>query len=280
MSEPVTVVYREFAPQAALRAYVDRLWLLEGPASAIESGPIPPDGRTEIIVHAGDPFARRDADGALRVQERVLMAGQATRALELVPQGHARLVGARLHPAGAHALLRVPQHELANAVVSLDTLAPRLARRLADDVATRQETEGMAEALSRALAGAAASTPAASSPAARAVDRALACRGLVRVDGLATGAGLSRRQLERVFLDQVGLSPKLFLRIIRFQEALGALRDRPERPDWARVAVEHGFYDQAHFIRDFRAFAGATPGALPITDESLTAIFSAIRRVR
>jgi AraC-like DNA-binding protein len=274
----MSVIYREFAPPAALRPYVDRVWLLEGPAAAIESGPIPPDGRTEIIVHAGDPFARRDEDGGMRVQERVLIAGQATRALDLAPQGHARLVGARLHPAGAHALLRVPQHELTDAVVPLGTLAPRLARRLADDVATRQEPDGMADALACVLAGAAASAPTPPSPAARAVDHALARRGLVRVGDLATAAGVSRRQLERVFLDQVGLSPKLFLRIIRFQEALGALRDRPARPDWARVAVEHGFYDQAHFIRDFRAFAGATPGALPITDESLTAIFSAIRR--
>jgi AraC-like DNA-binding protein len=274
----MSVTYREFAPSPALRPYVDRLWLLEGPAAAIESGPIPPDGRTEIIVHAGDPFARRDEDGRLRLQERVLIAGQATRALELAPRGHARLVGARLRPAGAHALLRVPQHELADAVVPLAELSRRLARRLADDVANRQETDGMADALARALAGAAASAPATPSPAARAVDRALARRGLVRVDDLATSAGISRRQLERVFLDHVGLPPKLFLRIIRFQEALGALRDRPPRPDWARVAVEHGFYDQAHFIRDFRAFAGATPGALPITDESLTAIFSSIRR--
>ena len=272
------VMYREFVPDPPLRPFVDRLWVLEGPAAAIDTGPIPPDGCAEIIVHAGDPFAGRGADGRLHPQERVLVAGQATRAIDLAPQGVARIAGARLRPAGARALLRLPQSEITNRIVPLAEIHRGLARALADDVATRQELNGMAEAMAAAIASAAASGGPPASPAARAVAHALGRRGLVRVAGLATAAGVGARQLERLFLDHVGVPPKLFLRIVRFQEVLRALRETPERPDWARLAVEHGFYDQAHFIRDFREFAGATPAAWQVTEESLTAIFSPLRR--
>jgi hypothetical protein len=66
---------------------VERLWWLEGPAEAIAAEPIPPDGHTEIIVHGGDPFAELGPHGKL-VQDRVLIAGQTTRAVRLVPCGH------------------------------------------------------------------------------------------------------------------------------------------------------------------------------------------------
>jgi AraC-like DNA-binding protein len=271
------VHYREVPPRPALRPYVERFWFLEGPAGAIATGPIPPDGRAEIVVHAGDPFAARDAGGAPRVQDRVLLAGQATRAVDLVPRGYARIVGARLRPAGARALLSVPQHELTDRIVSLQTVQPRLARALRDDVASRQEPDGLVAALERAIGRhlVPADRP---SPATLAVSLALARRGLVRVRDLAAAGGVGARQLERLFLDRVGIPPKLFLRIVRFQEVLAALRDRRASPDWARLAVEHGFYDQAHFIHDFRAFTGATPGAWEVSDESLTAIFSALGR--
>jgi len=273
------VFYREFRPSPSLDDVVDRLWWLEGPAELIGAEPIPPDGRTEIIVHGGDPFEQRDPDGHWRVQTRVLFAAQATRAVQVRPRGHARIVGARLRPTGAHALFGCPQDAIANQILELDLLDRPLARALGDDVATRESGEAMVAALDRALVRAhrAAST---SSPAAAAVTIALGRRGLVKVADLASQLHLSARQVERVFNERVGLSPKVFLRIVRFQEVLGGLRS--EAPDagrpWAEIAVRHGFYDQAHFIRDFKAFVGESPGAWSITPESLAAVFSAVGR--
>jgi AraC-type DNA-binding domain-containing proteins len=84
--------------------------------------------------------------------------------------------------------------------------------------------------------------------------------GLVSVDLLAKEAGVSTRQLERRFLCEVGLTPKLLSRILRFQQVFRAV----ERCDgaWAPVALECGYYDQAHLIRDFNQFAQQTPGVL------------------
>ena len=71
----------------------------------------------------------------------------------------------------------------------------------------------------------------------------MACGGLSRVSSLAQATGLSPRQFERRFASHVGLAPKSFLRVVRFQQVLKAI-DAGAAPDWSRLAVDHGFYDQ------------------------------------
>lgn len=84
-------------------------------------------------------------------------------------------------------------------------------------------------------------------------------KGILRIDQLATQAGLSPRQFERRFVDEIGVPPKLFARITRFQRALDAKRSSPDR-SWLNLAHEFGYFDQMHMIRDFRILGGATPG--------------------
>ena len=272
------MVYREFPPSAALRPFVDRLWFLEGAANEIAAEPIPPDGHTEIIVHAADPFVEVAADGATRTQAAVLLAGQATRAVRVRPTGFARMVGARLRPHGARAWFRVPQHELTDRVVDLGGLDRTLARRLADDVAGRETSDAMAAALDRVLGRAGALEDNGPDAAGAAVALAFDRGGLARVPELAARAGMGSRQLERLFQDRVGISPKQLLRIVRFQHVLRAVRRGAPDAGWADLAAAHGFSDQSHFIRDFKAFVGAPPGSWSAHDDSLAAVFSAIRR--
>ena len=70
--------------------------------------------------------------------------------------------------------------------------------------------------------------------------------------------GVSAQRFIEVFRTEVGLSPKRFARLARFRRVLGCV-DRAEEVDWADVAVSTGYFDQAHFIHDFRQFAGVTP---------------------
>jgi AraC-like DNA-binding protein len=273
------VIYREFDAAPALRPFVERLWWLEGPAETIAAEPIPPDGRTEIIVHGGDPFAQLDETGQARVQDRVLFAGQLTRAVRLRPRGHARVVGAHLRPHAAHALFGVPQRDVTDSIVDLRNVHRGLARRLRDDAAGRESGEEMIAALAGALeAQAEAAQTRIAGATAVAVAIATGRKGLVQVADLAGALGLSARQVERLFDERVGLSPKFFLRVVRFQEVLRGIRQETNATTWAARAAEHGFYDQAHFIRDFKMFVGESPGAWHVGDESLAAVFSALRR--
>jgi AraC-like DNA-binding protein len=86
-------------------------------------------------------------------------------------------------------------------------------------------------------------------------------RGAARIDDLAFHTSLSVRQYERRFAEEMGLSPKLFARITRFQMALDAKRRAPAS-SWLRIAHEHGYFDQMHMIRDFQNLGGDTPGQL------------------
>jgi AraC-like DNA-binding protein len=89
----------------------------------------------------------------------------------------------------------------------------------------------------------------------------IAARGRARIEHLVAKSGLSTSQFQRRFATQVGMTPKLFARTIRFDRALIARRNAPGRP-WTDIIHELGYFDQAHFIRECHAFAGLPPGGL------------------
>jgi AraC-like DNA-binding protein len=92
------------------------------------------------------------------------------------------------------------------------------------------------------------------------LERMLDDRSLVRVEQVARAAAMSTRSLQRLFAGYVGLSPKAVLARYRLQDAAAAI-DAGEAPDLAALAAELGWFDQAHFSRDFRAVVGTTPSA-------------------
>jgi AraC-like DNA-binding protein len=100
--------------------------------------------------------------------------------------------------------------------------------------------------------------------------------GMIPIGKLAAGAGVGARQLERRFLDEVGVTPKLLARISRFQRVFRAIERRPI--GWTRVAAECGYYDSSHLVRDCREFAGEPPSRALDGAEALTLAFTRARR--
>jgi transcriptional regulator GlxA family with amidase domain len=97
------------------------------------------------------------------------------------------------------------------------------------------------------------------------------------VDTLASEAGISTRQLRRRFLMEVGVGPKLLCRLLRFQQVFRAVDQNVA--EWAGIAFECGYYDQAHLINDFRQFAQQTPAVLLANSSGLTEAFTRKNRV-
>ncbi len=91
--------------------------------------------------------------------------------------------------------------------------------------------------------------------------RMIANRGRARIDDIVAKSALSTSQFQRRFATQVGMTPKLFARTIRFESALVARRRAPKR-SWTDIIHELGYFDQAHFIRECHAFAGLPPSSL------------------
>ncbi|WP_018621727.1 helix-turn-helix domain-containing protein [Spirosoma luteum] len=86
-------------------------------------------------------------------------------------------------------------------------------------------------------------------------------RGLLKIDQLASYACLSIRQFERVFGQRIGLPPKHYSRLVRFAQAWIMKEQQPER-SWFTIAIECGYFDQMHLIRDFQEFAGVNPSVI------------------
>jgi transcriptional regulator GlxA family with amidase domain len=161
-------------------------------------------------------------------------------------------VGVRFTPSGARAWLGLPLHLITGRIEDARAVGGGAASRLQAAIEqgdTPEERFAAAEAAIRS----ALRPRAGSDPVARAVHLIGRRAGIVTIDALATACGLGPRQLERRFLDGVGVTPKAFARIVRFQRALRGLRSGTPG---AAVAAECGFADQPHLAREFRRFAG------------------------
>jgi AraC-like DNA-binding protein len=166
-----------------------------------------------------------------------------------------------LTPPAARRLLGVPMHELFNRVVPLDDVLDT--GTLLEELAEADGWEARFARLDAELARRLEAAPAPHPAVRAAYDRLAATRGAIPVGVLAEEIGWSRRHLAARFREDVGVSPKALARLLRFEHALELLGARERTPgSLADVAYASGYYDQAHFNRDFRAFAGVTPGEL------------------
>jgi len=188
----------------------------------------------------------------------------------LESDGATDVVAIRFHPHGAFALLGLPQDPLVDTISDVGGLGLgwlRSAMARAREAATAEAALAELEAallrrLDRRL---------------RADARVAAVVGLidgaggdVRVSAAAAHAGTSRRHLERLFVEQVGVTPKVLARLLRFQSAAARIAARPAAP-LAAVSADSGYFDQSHMIRDFLDFAGASPDQMRRRLGSLTA---------
>jgi AraC-like DNA-binding protein len=254
------VRYHEYAPSAGLSAIVQKYWILEGSsAEAAAQGDgassewewILPDGRAELIFHYGEPFARRWPDARIEVQPRAMFVGQITAPICLLPRGMAGVAAIRLRPE-ATGLLGPAAAAITNRFEPLDGVA-RTGEAL-DRLAGAGSNRERIEVLEQFLTAVVRTAP---RPEVAFAIRCLTRRGgALSIDALSTAAGVPRRQLERRFQSDVGLSPKTFARLLRLNRAAGLILKRQSLVD---VAATCGYFDQAHMSNDFRRLIQQSP---------------------
>lgn len=261
--------YQQAHPGERLSKHVECFWMLEGvPAASEAPQSILPDGSMELVFHYGDPFRRFLPDGRTEKQPRTLVAGQLLGEVRLQPTGWAGCFGIRFRPGGAWPFLACPADELTGQILDFSLLRGREARDLAQRIADSRAWESRCEIARQWLVARLNGT--ADHTVDAAVEAIRSAHGAVSVSSLAQQFGLSRRSLERRFRRQVGLLPKQLARVLRFQKAV-QMREQAPAGGWPAIALECGYYDQAHLIRDFREFSGQTPAAFQ--GEEMTGYF-------
>lgn len=248
--------YAEHRPPPDLAATVACAWTrrMSG-AVDVAVHRVLPDGCSDILFVFGPPAHNREIVSASVV-------GPMTRPI-IVQGPHPRLyVGVRLAPGYAQAAFRVPASELTDQRVDYELLDRQAASHV-DTVAGASDAECVAaafEIVRRRLARGSA----VSIGLRVAVRRIIQTDGNLKVAALAAEIGITRQQLARQFAAHVGLTPKQFSRVMRARAALArgaaARQAHPRNVDWGAIAYELGYYDQPHFIDDFKELTGQTPG--------------------
>ncbi|MFD9520786.1 helix-turn-helix domain-containing protein [Streptomyces sp. NPDC059979] len=220
-----------------------------------------PTGRAVVVISLGEPFARIRRLGDAGPSSQVtgsLVAGLEDGARVCDHPGGQEAIRLELTPLGAYRLFAVPMSELTNRVVELrDVLGPD-AGVLVERLAATSDWGARFDLLDLALSARLARGPRPAPEVTHAWRLLSRAGGAVPVGRIAAEVGWSQGHLIRRYTEQVGLTPKMSARVLRFHRAMGLLTR--DGANLAEVTAACGFYDQAHLNREFRALAGTTPG--------------------
>lgn len=232
--------YHEIAPSPRLARQVECFWSLR-PSYPAQPHRVLPDGCTDLIFWVIGGQLKGSAVGAM------------TRSIvtRLAPQ--AEIFGVRFHPGMSHGLMRVPVSILTDEIVDLESLWGKDGRAMEQRLADAGSLQKRAALIEAGLDPQSGETP-----VQRAALWIVANRGDASADELARHAGLSARQFRRLCIEQTGVGPKMLCRVLRFRNAANRIASAGPG-NWADFALDHGYYDQAHFINEFREFSGVTP---------------------
>jgi AraC-like DNA-binding protein len=264
-------------PQPPLDAFVENVTWFDGYHPSHSRERLIPDGAVEIIVDLTDrPKKLYDRDDTSRSRDfrDAWISGVRSRWIVVEAQQGSSLVIIRFWPGGAGPFVRMPADELSDHVVALSDVFGGEASLLREMLLEADTVGARMAAVERWLlrkGGSHLEQPA----LARFLSRRLSADGNPTIAELAESVGYTERHVRSLVKQSIGVAPKRYARIRRFQRVLSHLkRDAapteadlmllsgplPE-PDWADVAQAHHYFDQSHLARDFREFTGMTPGA-------------------
>lgn len=253
--------YAEIAPSKDLAKYVKCFWTLEQSSAEAACAPEPviPDGCIEIIFNLADRFRRHHRDGSVETQSSAIVAGQMREFAQIEPTGRVSLLGIRFRHAGAYPFFRFSLADLTGRIEDLSSVwtgdpTRFIEERLAASITVSERVAVIEAALIKLLAENRKYDPIVEN----ASDLILNNSGVVSISALAKSLEVSERKLERRFQQRFGLTPKFFSRIVRFQNLLRTLNEKPDA-DLLGAALSYGYYDQAHLIHEFNEFAGESP---------------------
>lgn len=251
--------YRIHRPDPPLSAFIEYLWSLEdAPAHTRER--IVPSGTLELVINLVENEFRiwgaSTAAGSCHRLPGAIVSGCYRAPFEIDASVHAAVVGVHFRPAGAAAFFRDAPGDLADSHVALEDLWGRQALELRERLCAASSTCSRFQILERVLESwlACRRDPRSS------VQQALSQleRPGIEVGQVGEQLCLSRRRFIEIFTEDVGMTPKRFVRVRRFQRAL-TLATASASPHWVAVALECGYFDQAHLCRDWAELTGVSP---------------------
>ncbi|WP_305983385.1 AraC family transcriptional regulator [Roseivirga thermotolerans] len=252
--------YETFSPHPDLEAVVKCYWTLEVPnGSQAPKQRIVPDGCIEMCFILGDDIKRFTSEMAYVLQPRAMVIGQITTPYYVQPTGYVNSFAIRFYPYGFANFIRTPIQELADKDTPLHALFDEVSiGSLEQDIIEATSTNGRIEIVERFLKNRLNESAVVDQIVKSTIDALYKTKGKASIGTILKEEPHKRRNLERNFSRLVGISPKQLGKIIRLQAALQSLLNK-KNETLTQIAYESEYYDQAHFIKDFKEFTGINP---------------------
>ncbi|MFZ4928643.1 AraC family transcriptional regulator [Chryseobacterium sp. Mn2064] len=249
--------YQIFKPNANLAPFIKCYWTLDHPKEDVpQVQTIVPDGCMEMIFHYGDLYQQYIDEKAV-VQPRSCVFGQLTQPLKIKPTGVTGIFSVRFHHDGFIPFATLPIKEMDDRAVCLKELYGNEGTELEKNVVSTQTIKEKIDIVEAFLLKR-FNNETIDRIVKTTLDLLLDMNGQISVNELSIQTNINRRQLERKFSSTIGLSPKQLAKTIRLQTTLKHLLNK-EYVNLTTLAHDSEYYDQAHFIKDFKEFTGLTP---------------------
>lgn len=255
--------YTEYTPSQDLSPFIQCFWVMDGGEDIIEKSElIVPGIDMGLVFHLKDTVWRIKANGEAEKAPRSFLLGFLTNYHFMKCRGKLKIFGARFHPYSFHYFVDYSVHHFNNSLISLDNIWGKPGLELEEKII--ESSYNIAETIlimenflrdilkDRRQRGADKVTHSA-------VQSILKTQEETDVYELAQKMDISTRYLHQCFSDHVGVNPKLFSKLVRFHNSV-KLVEQKRKESLTSVAYECGYFDQSHFIRDFKRFSGITPG--------------------
>jgi AraC-like DNA-binding protein len=244
------LAYLEIQPHPALQPYIDAYWISEVTGDSLSKTKILPDGCVDIIFNIEDDY-RTDSGTVLMKSEAIYLIGTMMRFKEYNTVGKTKMLGVRFKPGAFSYFFKLSSlYEFTDQSVELKNMALPVINRI-DEYTTAHLDRFFLNKLS---------IPTYSIlPIIKDIQ---AQGGQLKVSGLAKKHFTTTRHLERSFKNSVGVSPKDFISLVRYQFASRKIKNNTLGKCLAEVAFESGYYDHAHLTKEIKRFTGSAPSQL------------------
>ena len=267
--------YQVYTPSPELQPFVKCFWTLEDEK---QEEPVRqkvlPDGCMEMIFHYGDLYKQYFEDGSSIIQPRSFVFGQITKYIEIAPTGVSGIISARFLPEGITPFINMPVTSLENKAVDIKEIFGDDGKRLEEDVLNANNIDERIKLIEKFLLSKLTEPKTIDAITRSCVEAIFQSHGQIGVVELAGKMNINRRNMERKFTSAIGISPKQLARVARLQATLKML-DQKKFTTLTSLAYENGYYDQAHFIKDFKEFTGLSPKSFFSDNLKLSSLFTA-----
>jgi AraC-like DNA-binding protein len=242
-------------PQMPLAMFVDYFWYVQGYNPAHSKELALPDGSVEVVIDLREDTIRLfDSRNRELNFGSSILCGPHSDYFVIDTACESRVIGIHFKPGGIHAFVKEPLDEILNVHISLHTIWGSRVSEIRDELLASLVPDEMFRVLERRLL----------SLATKDLERHPAVQFVLsnlhdgQIAEIIEQIGISHRRFNEIFKHEVGMTPKRLSRIYRFQEVLRSISDG-KKISWTDIALACGYYDQAHFVKDFQSFSGINP---------------------